>query len=258
MSRLYEDDAWLYDLAFSWDATEEIEWLLGRLGDVDSVLEIGCGSGRFFPHLVRHGIRPFGVDLSPEMVDRARRRLGEPATDDVITADMTDFDLGRRVGGAFCAVNTIGYLTTADAVDSHLDCVARHLEPGGRYLVQLDLYGPDDIPDVGSGQVWEEDAGGVAVRFTWEMRELDVPRARAVYRSRIEVLDGIRAGDLLEEDHPMRAWTWQTWSEAVERSPFEQTAAYDGDTEGWPRLQAPDLADGAHLIWHELVAPGGT
>lgn len=255
-SRLYEDDAWLYDLAFSWDATDEADWLIERLGDVSTVLELGCGSGRFFPHLARHGVRPFGIDLSPEMVDRARRRLGEPVTDDVIVADMADFDLGRRVDGAFCAVNTIGYLTTQEQIDRHLACVARHLTPGGRYLVQLDLYGPDDIADVGSGQSWEEQSGDVLLQFTWEMRELDVPNARAVYRSRIEVLDGIRAGDVLEEDHAMRAWTWETWSEAIDRSPFEQAAAHDGDADGWPRLANDDLADGAHLVWHELVLAG--
>jgi SAM-dependent methyltransferase len=221
------------------------------------VLEVGCGSGRFFPYLVRHGVRPFGIALSPAMVARARSRLGEPAAGDVIVADMVDFDLGRTMDGAFCAVNTVGYLVDDDDFAGHLRCVADHLEPEGRYLVQMDLYGPDDVADVGSGQTWDDATGGAHIRFTWEMRELDVPEGRAVYRSRIEVLDGDRAGHTIEEDHHMRVWTWETWSKAITTSPFAQVGAYDGDTEGYPLLEPGDLADGAHLVWHELVREDG-
>ena len=31
MTRLYEDDAQLYDIAFDWDISEEADWLVGRL-----------------------------------------------------------------------------------------------------------------------------------------------------------------------------------------------------------------------------------
>jgi SAM-dependent methyltransferase len=253
MSRLYEDDAGLYDVAFSWDAEEELEWVLGRMGDdVGSVLELGCGSGRFFPLLLGRGVEPFGVDLSDAMVTRARERLGDPDSPGVVVADMRDFDLGRRVDGAFCAVNTIGYLLTDADVDAHLECVAHHLHPGNRYLVQLDVYGEDDVADVGSGQTWDAEENETAVRFTWEMRELDMPSARAVYRSRIEVLSGSRAGERIEEDHAMRAWTWNAWQERIRRSPFTQTGTFDGDSDGYPALDEDRLQEGVHLVWHEL------
>ncbi|MET8825733.1 class I SAM-dependent methyltransferase [Streptomyces sp. NPDC004610] len=41
------------------------------LGSPESVLEIGCGTGRALAHLAGQGIRATGVDLSPAMVRRA-------------------------------------------------------------------------------------------------------------------------------------------------------------------------------------------
>jgi hypothetical protein len=32
VTRLYTDDAELYDIAFGWDVSEEVEWLFERLG----------------------------------------------------------------------------------------------------------------------------------------------------------------------------------------------------------------------------------
>jgi hypothetical protein len=58
MARLYTDDAELYDIAFDWDVSDEVEWLLERLGaECRSVLEPGCGSGRMLDALARRGIR---------------------------------------------------------------------------------------------------------------------------------------------------------------------------------------------------------
>jgi hypothetical protein len=70
-------------------------------------------------------------------------------------------------------------------------------------------------------------------------------------RSRIEVLSGPRAGEVVEEVHDMTAWTPATWAEAIESSPFELVATYDGGATGqWPRVDA--TATGG-LLWHELV-----
>jgi hypothetical protein len=44
VSRIYSDEAELYDIAFDWDLSDEAAWLVERLGpDCRSVLEPGCG-----------------------------------------------------------------------------------------------------------------------------------------------------------------------------------------------------------------------
>ncbi|MEU8591329.1 class I SAM-dependent methyltransferase [Streptomyces sp. NPDC048664] len=44
------------------------------LGNPESVLEIGCGTGRALAHLAQQGVRATGVDLSPRMVRRATEK----------------------------------------------------------------------------------------------------------------------------------------------------------------------------------------
>jgi ubiquinone/menaquinone biosynthesis C-methylase UbiE len=48
------------------------------LGDVRglSVLDVGCGTGRHAVRLAQHGARVIGVDFSPGMLGKARRKLG--------------------------------------------------------------------------------------------------------------------------------------------------------------------------------------
>lgn len=46
------------------------------LGDPESVLEIGCGTGRALAYLARQGVKATGVDLSPVMVAKVEERWG--------------------------------------------------------------------------------------------------------------------------------------------------------------------------------------
>jgi SAM-dependent methyltransferase len=80
MTKLYEDHADLYDLAFDWDVSEKVAWLRARFGSAcRSVLEPGCGSGRIVEALARRGVEVVGLDRSAAMVEAARRRLKSAA-----------------------------------------------------------------------------------------------------------------------------------------------------------------------------------
>src|SRR5207249_10557943 len=55
--------------------------MLGLLGDVAGkrVLDAGCGPGLYAEELLRRGATIVGLDQSPDMIDLARRRLGDLA-----------------------------------------------------------------------------------------------------------------------------------------------------------------------------------
>jgi len=181
------------------------------------------------------------------MVELARRRLGERGT--VVVADMTDFDLGRRFDGAVSPINTLLHLTPAQLAH-HLECMARHLQPDARYLVQVGLIEPDQRKPF-AGSHWEASRGDVRLTVAWVDEELDAAHGRSRQRSRIEVLEGERAGEIIEEVHDMTAWTPATWTDALEASPFGEVATYDGRKGGqWPRVEP--TATGS-LLWHELA-----
>ena len=103
MTTLYTDHAELYDIAFDWDISAEVDWLVERLRP-SSVLEPGCGSGRMLEAFAARGIDVAGIDLSPRMVALARERLGGRGP--VLVADMTDFDVGRTHSTAPSARST--------------------------------------------------------------------------------------------------------------------------------------------------------
>jgi SAM-dependent methyltransferase len=243
MTSLYTDDAELYDIAFDWDVSDEADWLVERLG-ARSVLEPGCGSGRMLVALADRGLEVVGIDRSPQMVELARERLG--GRGEVHEADMTDFDLGRRFDGAVCPINTLLHLTPEELA-RHLDCTARHTS---RYLLQVGLVDPTSS-DAFAGSHWEAERGATRLRIDWVDEELDVERGRSRQRSRIEVLAGPRAGEVLEESHDMTAWTPASWRAAVEASAFSEVATYDAGRKGeWPEV---DRDATGPLLWHELV-----
>jgi SAM-dependent methyltransferase len=246
VTRLYADDAELYDIAFDWDVSDEVEWLLGRLGaGCGSVLEPGCGSGRMLDAFASRGLEVVGIDSTPPMVALARARLLDRGV--VHEADMTDFDLGRTFGGAVSPINTLLHLTPSQ-LSLHLDCMERHLEPAARYLVQVGLVDPEQQEPF-AGSHWEASRGETRLQIDWVDEELDVAGGRSRQRSRIEVMSGPRAGEVIEEVHDMTAWTPDAWHAAVAASAFVQVATYDGNRKDRPPVGF-DAAGG--LLWHEL------
>ena len=248
MTRLYTDDVELYDIVFDWDLGGEVDWLLERFGpSCSSVLEPGCGSGRMMEALARRGVEVVGLDSSPEMVEFARARLAKSGVAaQVVEADMTDFDLGRRFSAAVCPINTLTHLSPHE-LGLHLVRMAAHLEPGARYLVQVAVF---DGTELSPPSDWEAERGGVGVHITWASVKRDLERGREEHHSRLEVTSGPRKGEVIEETHVMTAWTSSTWRRAIAASPFTEAASYDGGESGWPRVE---LEQGGGLMWHELV-----
>jgi SAM-dependent methyltransferase len=242
LTRLYTEHFDFYDRAFAWDVDDEVEWLLATLGQGSStLLEPGCGSGRYFEAFARRGAKVVGIDNSEEMVAKAATR------GTAVLADMVDFQLDETFDGAFCAINTLAILPPADTV-AHLQCMGRHLGPGRRYLVQLDIRDPAHPDSAVRSSTWE--IGGL--RITWSTESIDLENGREQQRSRIEILAGQQAGEILEEVHVVSAWTAGTWTRALAATPFDLTAVYDGDQPTRPRVdQGP-----GRLLWHELTLRG--
>ncbi len=60
-----------------------------RLDPGDEVLDLACGDGGLGELLLERGLRYRGVDLTPEMVEEAERRLGSRAA--VAPGDLNDY-----------------------------------------------------------------------------------------------------------------------------------------------------------------------
>jgi len=245
VTRIYGDEAELYDIAFDWDVSAEADWLVDRLGPAcRRVLEPGCGTGRLLEALAARGLELTGLDLSEPMAAYARERV--PGAD-VVLADMTDFDLGRRFDGAICAISTVSLLSP-DGFARHLEAMARHLVPDGRYLVQQGI--ARDATELWRSE-WEAERGEVKLRVLFEALGRDPVQPSERSRSRVEILSGPRKGEIVEDLHSTTYWTAETWRAVIEASPLTQVECYDGSL---PERPAVELRSCGYL-WHKLVAP---
>jgi len=104
-------------------------------GEVDFVmkfepktaLDAGCGFGRVGIELNARGVDIIGVDLDPDLLERAKRRAPEL---DWRLANLANVDVGRQFDLVVVAGNVIGFVDGPDRSSAVQNC-ARHVAPGG-------------------------------------------------------------------------------------------------------------------------------
>ena len=114
-----------------------VEVLAALAGD-GRALEFAIGTGRIALPLTAHGVPVAGIDLSEPMVAQLRTKAGGDEIP-VTVGSMTS----TRVEGSFRVVylvyNTIGNLVSQDFQVECFANAARHLEPGGCFVVELEV-----------------------------------------------------------------------------------------------------------------------
>jgi len=144
MTDPYAAYARFYDLEFEgFDADLlPIEQFARRAGS--PILEVGCGTGRVLLPLAQAGFEVTGVDLSPAMLDIARRKVATAGLQQRVTLvkqDMRALALDRPFNMVVVALNSFSHLLTLDDQLAALDRIREHLRPGG--LLLIDLFNPD-------------------------------------------------------------------------------------------------------------------
>lgn len=119
-----------------------IEQFAARCGS--PILELACGTGRVLLHLARQGYQITGIDVSADMLDRARNKIAAEGLAHRATLarqDMRQLDLDGRFNLAFATLNSFVHLPTTDDQLAALARIRHHLNPGG--ILLLDLFNPD-------------------------------------------------------------------------------------------------------------------
>lgn len=163
-ARAREDAAWYiaaaesrgihFELSGLRDAFQILEDLHPHLRADMRVLEIGCGIGRLMQYLAVVFAEVHGIDVSPEMVARARERLARFPNAHPIAGDGRS--LRPYADASFDLIVShvvFQHVPEKEIVRSYVAEARRVLRPGGifKYLVKTGPWKADEVPDTWVG-----------------------------------------------------------------------------------------------------------
>jgi trans-aconitate methyltransferase len=96
----------------------------------ERILDLGCGSGQLTRAIAESGARVTGLDNSASMIDAARREYPDVS---FVLGDAKDFSFDEP----FDAVFSNAALHWVRPPEKVIECVARCLRPGGRFVAEF-------------------------------------------------------------------------------------------------------------------------
>lgn len=169
---MWQDEIWDDEAARSYDtpgtglfAAEMLGPAVDRLAELANggrVLEFAVGTGRVAVPLAARGVSVTGIELSEAMVGQLRAKVDE-ATIPVVVGDMATATAPGSYRLVYLVYNTISNLLTQAEQVACFRNAARHLEPGGRFVIELEVPDLRRLPPGQSGVVFHNEPGYLAV-----------------------------------------------------------------------------------------------
>lgn len=147
----------IYELAFSYrDYEAEVDFLelcFQEYSETENsrVLDIACGVGEHLREFCQRGYVIDGFDLDPEAVEYAKLKSTEEGLPfSVWGGDMRDFQVKEQYGLAINMLTAANLLLSNEDMIAHLRAVAKALDPGGIYILEMahprEYGSPSNIP----------------------------------------------------------------------------------------------------------------
>lgn len=119
----------------------KLSGIVERLGDAETVLEIGCGWGALAERIARTGAQVTAISLSDEQLRWAREHASSS-----IEFRKQDY---RETSGQYDAIVSVEMVEALgrEYWPAFMDCLARNLKPGGRAALQFISMADDVFED---------------------------------------------------------------------------------------------------------------
>jgi SAM-dependent methyltransferase len=167
-----QDEIWDAEAAQSYDtpgvgmfAPEVLGPTVDRLVELAGggrVLEFAIGTGRVAVPLAARGVSVTGIELSQPMVDQLRTKVDE-ATVPVVMGDMATATAPGAFSLVYLVFNTIANLLSQPEQVRCFRNAARHLMPGGCFVVELWVPELRKLPPGQKATVWHYEDGYVGL-----------------------------------------------------------------------------------------------
>jgi SAM-dependent methyltransferase len=137
-----------------------VEVLRALAGD-GRALEMAIGTGRVAVPLAEAGVPVTGIELSQPMIDRLRTKVSADLIP-VVLGDMTHARVDGRYSLVYLVYNGISNVLDQDRQVAVFTNAARHLEPGGRFVIELWVPSLRGLPPGAPGSVFAARPGYLA------------------------------------------------------------------------------------------------
>jgi SAM-dependent methyltransferase len=128
---------------FTPDVLEPAVRFLADLAGDGPVLEFAIGTGRVALPLIERGVSVSGIELSQPMVDQLQKKRTDIP---VVVGDMATSTMPGQFSLVYLVWNSIGNLRTQAEQVACFRNAARHLAPGGRFVIELWIPGIRRFP----------------------------------------------------------------------------------------------------------------
>jgi SAM-dependent methyltransferase len=167
-----QEEIWDVDAARSYDtpgsgmfAPEVLGPAVDRLAALAGdgrALEFAIGTGRVAVPLAGRGVPVTGIELSRPMIDQLRTKADEAAIP-VVEGDMATAVAPGRYTLVYLVYNTISNLLTQAEQVACFRNAARHLSPGGRFVIELWVPELRKLPPGQQATVWHCEPGYIGL-----------------------------------------------------------------------------------------------
>jgi SAM-dependent methyltransferase len=167
-----QDEIWDTDIARRYDtpgtgmsAPELLDATVARLAELADrgrALEFAIGTGRVAVPLAERGVAVAGIELSRAMLAQLRRKVDEAAIP-VVVGDMATATAEGTFTLVYLVFNTISNLLTQDEQVECFRNAARHLAPGGRFVIELEVPELRRLPPTQSAIVFHNEPGYIGL-----------------------------------------------------------------------------------------------
>src|SRR6185312_2696991 len=108
--------------------------LLSTLARGAHLLDVCCGTGQFTKRIRDAGFEVTGIDASERMLRYARENVPECR---FVAADVREFSIGQKFAAAYSVFESLNHIPDLDGLANALKCIHNHLEPGARFVFDL-------------------------------------------------------------------------------------------------------------------------
>ncbi len=167
-----QEEIWDHETAQGYDTPgtgmfdpELLGLTVDRLADLAGdgrALEFAIGTGRVAVPLAERGVPVTGIELSHPMIDQLRTRADETAIP-VIAGDMATARAPGTYTLVYLVYNTISNLLTQGEQVACFRNAARHLTPGGRFVIELWVPQLRTLPPGQQATVWASEPGYIGL-----------------------------------------------------------------------------------------------